>query len=301
MRKWNCKKNYFSPLIIICIFANQKNNKLIYNGKNIITWWRGYRAWSHSRRSEWRVRLSGHPVNRDYWIYSKQPHRQGAQDSLPVVHQRKDRYGGGSRYVLRRQEGVGMYEARRYERLRWRFCQFSRYGRQWRTRGFGSRRPLDALLAKRTGFEVLRQICTHSNPRTEQPTGGLRYDEGGLWTQRKIARACFAEGCNETCAQPRSRWGWRTGRRKRLQSEHGTRLGVVARHRQKTVRRTPRKTAPDARSRRKFALQPQWKIRHKTRRCGLWHWLQLRKRSNRQFQNRRHQLAQNFAVSIAWK
>ena len=48
------------------------------------------------------------------------------------------------------------------------------------TRGFGFRRPLDALLAKRTGFEVLRQICTHSNPRTEQPTGGLRYDESSL-------------------------------------------------------------------------------------------------------------------------
>lgn len=32
------QKNYFSPLIIICIFAIQKNNKLIYNGKNIITW-----------------------------------------------------------------------------------------------------------------------------------------------------------------------------------------------------------------------------------------------------------------------
>ncbi|MBO7463042.1 MAG: hypothetical protein J6T96_10660 [Bacteroidales bacterium] len=32
------QKIYFSPLIIICIFAIQKNNKLIYNGKNIITW-----------------------------------------------------------------------------------------------------------------------------------------------------------------------------------------------------------------------------------------------------------------------
>ena len=92
-----------------------------------------------------------------------------------MVGQREDRHGRGPRHVVLRQTGAGLHEARRHERSRRRLCQFGHDRSQRRPGGRRGRRPVDALVAERTGLALLRQIRLHPGLRTLHPAGDLRH------------------------------------------------------------------------------------------------------------------------------
>ena len=97
-----------------------------------------------------------------------------------MVVERKDGHGGGARHVVRRQARAGLHETRGAERGGRRLRQLGDDRSQRRAGGRGSRRPLDALVAERTGFALLREIRPRADLRACGPAGGIRHGEGRL-------------------------------------------------------------------------------------------------------------------------
>ena len=131
------------------------------------------------------------------------PDRRPA-DPRAVVDQRKGRARRRHRRLVCGQARAGGDEARGPQRRRRPVHE--RRGRR-SARGAGARRrrrPIDAQLAERAGFAVLRGLRAGSLPRAGEPAGVLRLHPRGLRPVREAAGAGAAAPGHPPRAQPRA-------------------------------------------------------------------------------------------------